>query len=198
MEEAEIGEVGVDKLHEQAHEKARVKRDRAPWLQWLALSTALFAVLAAIASLKSGQLANESLLRMNEATLKQAQASDAWSYYQAKGIKQITREVEVDLLGVSHAPTDTVGKARTEAERYKSDQEEIQKEARKLEQEQKELVEKSRQDLERHHRFAYAVTMLQVAIGLSAIAALIERRSIWLIALVGGIAGIGLFLHSIL
>ena len=37
----------------------------------------------------------------------------------------------------------------------------------------------------------------KVAIGLSAIAALIERRSIWLIALVGGIFGIGLFLHSI-
>src|SRR5216683_4203267 len=106
MEETEIGEVGVDKLNEKAYERARETKFRAPWLQWLALSTALFAVLAAIASLKSGQLANESLLRMNEAALKQAQASDAWSYYQAKGIKQITREVEVDLLGASHAPAD--------------------------------------------------------------------------------------------
>src|SRR5258708_29545998 len=139
MEETEIGEVGVDKLHEQAHEKAREEKHRAPWLRWLALSTALFAVLAAIASLKSGQLANESLLRMNEATLKQAQASDAWSYYQAKGIKQITREVEVDLLGVSKTPTDMVTKARAEAERYRSDHDGIQKEARKLEQTQKEL-----------------------------------------------------------
>src|SRR5216684_6910144 len=106
MEEAEIGEVGVDKLHEQAHEKAKEKKDRAPWLQWLALSTALFAVLAAIASLKSGQLANESLLRMNEATLKQAQASDAWSYYQAKGVKQVTRESELDVLSASRAPAE--------------------------------------------------------------------------------------------
>jgi hypothetical protein len=196
MEEIEIGEVGVDKLNEHAHEKAKEHKVRAPWLQWLALSTALFAVLAAIASLKSGQLSNESLLRMNEATLKQAQASDAWSYYQAKGIKQVTREAQAELLGASHASTDMVTKAHSEAERYKSEQEEIQKEARKLEEEQKDLVEKSRQDLERHHRFAYAVTMLQVAIGLSAIAALIERRSIWLIALVGGIAGIGLLLYS--
>src|ERR1700730_18621942 len=143
MEETEIGEVGVDKLHERVHEKAREEKHRAPWLQWLALSTALFAVLAAIASLKSGQLANESLLRMNEAALKQAQASDAWSYYQAKGIKQITRDAEADLLGASHAPTDAVTKTRVEAERYKSEQEEIQKEARKLEEAQKELVEKS-------------------------------------------------------
>ena len=72
----------------------------------------------------------------------------------------------------------------------------FQKEARRLEQEQKELAGKSRQDLERHHRFAYAVTVLQVAIGLSAIAALIERRGIWFIALMGGIAGVGLLLYS--
>jgi hypothetical protein len=196
MEETEIGEVGVDKLNEGAHEKAKEKKDRAPWLQWLALSTALFAVLAAIASLKSGQLANESLLRMNEATLKQAQASDAWSYYQAKGIKQVTREAELDILSASHAPADAITKIRVEADRYRSEQDDIQKEARKLEQEQKELAEKSRQDLERHHRFAYAVTVLQVAIGLSAIAALIERRLIWFIALAGGIAGVGLLLYS--
>src|SRR5258707_10864032 len=115
MEEIEIGEVGVDKLHEQAHEKAREGKHRAPWLQWLALSTALFAVLAAIASLKSGQLANESLLRMNEATLKQAQASDAWSYYQAKGIKQVTRDAEAEVLTVSRAPEEVIAKVRAEA-----------------------------------------------------------------------------------
>ena len=196
MEETEIGEVGVDRLNEQTHEKAREGKHHAPWLQWLALSTALFAVLAAIASLKSGQLANESLLRMNEATLKQAQASDVWSYYQAKGIKQVTREAEADVLKFSRAPEDVIAKVRAEADRYKSEQEDIQKDARRLEQEQRELAEKSRQDLERHHRFAYAVTMLQVAIGLSAIAALIERRAIWFIALVGGLAGIGLLLYS--
>src|SRR5258708_12666895 len=118
MEETEIGEVGVDKLHEQAHEKAREEKHRAPWLRWLALSTALFAVLAAIASLKSGQLANESLLRMNEATLKQAQASDAWSYYQAKGIKQVTREAEGDMLSASRAPADAITKAYAKSARY--------------------------------------------------------------------------------
>ena len=135
---------------------------------------------------------------MNEPTLKQAQAPDAWSYYQAKGIKQVTRDAELDNLGVSHASPDATTKARAEAERYKAEQEDIQKGARRLEQEQKKLAENSRQDLERHHRFAHAVTMLQVAMGLSAIAALIERPSIWLIALLGGAVGIGLLLYSII
>jgi hypothetical protein len=197
MEEAEIGEVGVDKLNEQAHEKAHEEKQRAPWLQWLALSTALFAVLAAIASLESGQYANEALLHMNEATLKQAQASDSWSYYQAKGIKGLNRETEAEMLALAHAAPDAITKSRDEAARYKTEQEDVQKEAKNLEREQKDLSALSHEELERHHRFAYAVTMLQVAIGLSAIAALIERRSIWLFALAGGLLGIGLFLYSI-
>ena len=116
MEESEISEVGVDKLDEHTHEKAKETRHRIPWLQWLALSTALFAVLAAIASLKSGQLANESLLLMNEATLKQAQASDSWSYYQAKGIKQVIREAELDNFA-GHPSPDAVTKAQAEIDR---------------------------------------------------------------------------------
>ena len=197
MEEAEIGEVGVDKLNEKAHEKALERKLHTPWLQWLALSTTLFAVLAAIASLESGQLANEALVAMNEATLKQAQASDSWSYYQAKGIKQITREAEADLLAAAHAPDEAVQKMRDDAGRYKSEQPAIEKEARTFEREQQDLVEKSRLELERHERFAYAVTMLQVAIGLSAVAALIERRSIWLFALAGGLIGVSLFFFSL-
>ena len=198
MEESEIGEVGVDKLDEETREKARERKNQTPWLQWLALSTALFAVLGAIASLESGQLANEALLRMNEATLKQAQASDTWAYYQAKGIKQVTREAEADMLSAANAPAETVAKIRADAERYKTEREDIQKEARRLEQERKEAIEKSVEEFERHHRFAYAVTMLQVAIGLSAIAALVERRAVWLFALCGGLIGVGLFIFSIL
>lgn len=196
MEETEIGQVGVDKVNEDAHEKAKEERHRAPWLQGLALSTALFAVLAAIASLESGQLANEALLQMNESTLRQAQASDQWSYYyyQAKGIKQATREAEADLLDASHAAPELIKKSRDDATRYQSEQEEIQKEAKHLEAEQKQLQEKSGRDLERHHTFAYAVTILQVAIGLSAIAALIERRSIWLFALLCGAVGVVFFI----
>lgn len=189
-EETEIGAVGVDKVHEDVHEKAREEKHRAPWLQWLALSTALFAVMAAIASLKSGQLANEALLKMNEATLKQAQASDAWSYYQAKGIKELTRESEADLLESNRAPTEQVTRNRDEAKRYKSEQDKIQEDARGLEKEQKELEEGSHSDLEHHHTFAYAVTILQVAIGLSAIAALIERKLLWALGIIIGLTGI--------
>src|SRR5713101_5906105 len=159
MEEAEIGEVGIDKLHEQTHKKAREQKHRAPWLQWLALSTALFAVLAAIASLKSGQLANESLLRMNEATLKQAQASDAWSYYQAKGIKQVTRDAELTILGALNVPPEVIGPLRKEIEQHRLEQDQSKQEATRLEHQQRQLEGAARSNLHHHHTFAYAVTV---------------------------------------
>jgi hypothetical protein len=191
MEETEIGEVGVDKLAEGTNEKAKEHGAQAPWLRGLALSTALFAVTAALASLESGRWANEAILQMNEAALKQTQAADSWAYYQAKGIKQVTRAAEIDLLNALNAPADAIGAARTDSARYSAEQEQSKEEAKKLEKEAQELHGESHSSLERHHMFAYAVTILQVTIGLSAIAALIELRWIWGVALVSGTVGIG-------
>lgn len=192
MEESEIGEVGVDKVGEQAREAAERAHVRS-WIRWLALSTALFAVAAAIASLQSGRLANESLIKMNEANLKQTQASDAWAYYQAKGIKSVARQSELEILSAIRASAELIRKSQEDAERYKTEQEEIQKEARKLEAEGRQLETESRELLHHHHTFAYVVTLLQVAIGVSAVAAIVERRAIWIFALSAGMVGMILF-----
>jgi hypothetical protein len=198
-EESEIGEVGVDKVGEQATEHAREHGTANPWMRWLGLSTAIFAVVAAIASLRAGHFANEALLHANEGTLKQSQASDEWAYYQAKGNKSVTRASAAEVLSAMHADGDAAQHAKDDAEKYKKEQDEIQVEARKLEDERTKLLAESFEDLHRHQNFAYAVTSLQVAIGLSAVAALIARRGVWLFAVVVGIAGMALFgLASIL
>lgn len=197
MEDADVGEVGVDKLGDEVRE--RIKEEmHPPWQRWLALFTAVFAVLAAIAALKSGQFANEALLLMNNATLKQAQASDQWSYYQAKGIKQTARDASTDILTASKAPTDAIERSRREAERLKNEQTEIQNEAKRLETERDRLQEESTAALERHHRYAYSVTLLQVAIGLSALAALTDRKAVWYAALAAGAVGAVMFATGLL
>jgi len=135
---------------------------------------------------------------MNEATLKQAQAADAWAYYQAKGIKQVTREAEVTILTALNAPTELVESIRTDAQRYNQEQEQAKQKATQLEEEQRQHEQTSHSSFERHHTFAYAVTILQVAIGLSAIAALTERRAIWIVACVCGAAGVSLVFAGLL
>jgi hypothetical protein len=69
-------EVNVEHLHDIVHEHA----GKISWAEKVALTTALFAVLAALSSLFS---THES----DRAILLKVGASDQWSYYQAKGIK---------------------------------------------------------------------------------------------------------------
>jgi len=50
-----------------------------------------------------------------------------------------------------------------------------------------------------HHQFAKSVTIFQVAIALSAIAALVRRQAMWWLSLLIGLAGaflfVGAFMH---
>jgi hypothetical protein len=168
MEDAEVHEVGVEQAAESAHEHASAAPAHKPWVKWLALTTACFAVAAAIASLLSGRHANEALLA-------QARATDQWALYQAKSSKQVTRMAEVDILGALHGDRAMIAAARDDVERYAREQEEIKKEALGLEAE-------SHASLGRHEHFAAIVTLLQVAIGFSAIAALVDSRKLWLVS----------------
>src|ERR1700687_1656663 len=165
-EPLETGELQekLDQALERA-EEAGAERSSPTWTLQLSLSTALIAVLAAIASLQAGSLANHALLVKNEAVLAQAKASDQWAYYQAKGIKAIIYQVQ--------------GKNLAEAERYKNEQAGIKKEADEIEARVKEKNEEADHLLHRHHQFALSVTLFQVSIALAAIASLARRKGMW-------------------
>src|SRR5438046_8244551 len=85
MEEAEVPR---EHLHEEIHFHA--EHGGARWISWVALSTAILAVLAAIAGLLSGSHANEAMM-------DQIKASDQWSYYQAKSIKAAVLDAKISL-----------------------------------------------------------------------------------------------------
>src|SRR5438876_10523708 len=61
------------------------------WLDHAARTTAVLAVVAAVSS---GQYANQ----FSRTILAQAEASDSWSYYQAKSIKRHIVEGQIALL----------------------------------------------------------------------------------------------------
>jgi nitrate/nitrite-specific signal transduction histidine kinase len=158
------------------------------WTLALSLSTAMLAVFAAIASLLSGSNSNEAILAKNEAVLHQAQASDQWTYYQAKGVKANLAELRAELDARADPPAGE--KARGEAERYRREQADIEKVAHGLEEKVEASNRQADEDLERHHRFAFAVTFFQIAIALCAIAALVRQRFLWLVGLAGGCGGL--------
>src|SRR5689334_7659677 len=85
MEEAEVP---LEHLHEHIHHHAEHGGTR--WISGVALSTAILAVLASIAGLLSGKHANEAMMA-------QIEASDQWSYYQAKSIKAAVLDAKMTL-----------------------------------------------------------------------------------------------------
>ena len=58
----------------------------------VALTAALLSVLAAITALFASHYANEAMI-------EQIQASDQWSFYQAKGIKSVVLEKANRIVG---------------------------------------------------------------------------------------------------
>jgi Tfp pilus assembly protein PilE len=162
----------------------------AGWSRYLALTTAIIAVLAAIASLQSGNYADRALLEKNNAVLLQSQASDQWNYYQAKGVKKnIAESFSLQL------PSQ---KFKDQITQYAQEQQVIQKNAQDLEAQVKVSNEKTGRLFEKHHKVAIAVTFFQVAVALSAIGALLRRKTLWYISILSALLGIGLLLLGIL
>lgn len=165
MEEAEVP---LEHLHEEIHHHA--EHGGAPWISWVALSTAILAVLAAIAGLLSGMHANEAMM-------SQIQASDQWAYYQAKSIKAAVLEAKTTFASAETA------RDKEKAAQYQEEQAEIKREA-----EHKQAEAKA--NFHKHEVFARNVTMFQIAIAIAAISALTKKRRFWFVSLVFGMAGV--------
>jgi hypothetical protein len=173
MEEAEVP---LEDLQEHVHHSA--EHGGESWISWVALSTAILAVLAAISGLLSGKHANEAMLN-------QIQASDQWGYYQAKSIKSAILEFKMSL-----APT-AEEKDLAKKKKYEEEQTEIKSEAEKLQAE-------SREHFAKHEVLARGVTMFQIAIAVAAISALTKRRRFWIGSLIFGGIGCVSLIHALM
>ena len=177
------------------HEGHHASKTVVPsWTRYLSLSTAIIAVFAAVASLESGSSSNEAILEKSEAMLHQSQASDQWAYFQAKGLKATVSEGEAAII--AEGKPALAGKLADEAKRYRGESEAIQKIARELEDKVKESNERSEALMSRHHLFAISVTLLQIAIALSAIAALTRRKPMWFLGMAVGAGGLAMFVRG--
>ena len=164
-------------------------------LKTIALTTAFFAALAAVAALRAGGTVNEALLLKTEATRLQAEASDQWTVYQAKGIKSaIQQAAESSWEAQGKQPPASFAEER---QRYSREQAEVQQLARDKERERDEKSHEADHLLHEHHRFADSVALFQVAIALGAIAALARYRLIWFLSMLVGLCGAGLFVATI-
>ena len=156
------------------------------WIQWVALTTTVLAVCAAISSLKGGSYSTQ-------VQIKNTQEGARWSYYQSKSLKQNLAELEREHMAVLALEARTpegraqaekaLARSATEAQRYEKEKGEIKAEAEKLAAEQVEL--------KRHGgAFGLAVMLLQIAIMMSSVGALIKKPVMWYAGLLFGLGGL--------
>ncbi len=163
------------------------------WTRFVALSTAILAVVAAIGALQSGLLVNEALLQKNEQVSRLTQASDAWNYYQAEGLKSLIYQTAAQ----AQPPASPVAQSDlAQSKHYLAKQTQLKQQAESLVAQSEGSSRKAEQFLSRHHIFAFSVSLCQIAIALSAVAALTQRRRIWIVGLVAGAVGTVLLLYG--
>jgi hypothetical protein len=191
----------IEEIHKDREEREQEER-RTHWTRYIALTTAVLAAFAAVAALESGGLANESML-------SQLKASDQWSEYQSSRQKShlytVVASQMLDQGVTSHgkAPSgsslkmvkETADTRLTEVLGQIGREDSKAKQVRVIAEKYEKTAEKT---LEKHHKFAYSVAMLQVAIALGAVSALTRMKSLWFVSGAMGLAGIGLFVWGFL
>lgn len=155
------------------------------WMKGVALTTTCLAVLASIA-------ASRSAFFTARGQLLTAQEGSQWAYYQAKSIKQHLEEKQKDSLEIASRGSLTGSQkeliekqlkaAETAVERYSQEKTDIQNNAERTSRENILAVRRGAQ-------FSLSVVFLQIGIMLSSVSALVKRRELWYVGLIGGLGG---------
>jgi hypothetical protein len=172
-------EVPTEHLHETIHHQAAHSGKR--WTLGVALSSALLAGLAAVASMKAGHYANEAMMC-------EIQCSDNWNFYQSKSIKEAQLNSKVELLGALGKPMSEADLGK--ATKYATDKAEIKKKAEELEAESEKANEESEHAMHPHHKLAQAMTLIQIAISLASITVLTRKKWLFGVAAVSAAGGL--------
>ncbi len=159
------------------------KEKKEAWTKYTSLSLVFIAVLAAVANQWAGKYSSRVLVRLNDATYNQSQASDQWAYYQAKSIKQNLYELAREQASGKTDPA-SEEKAKLKIEKYEKEKAEITQQAKKLEEQRDADRKEAAQASAKGGRMGQAVAVYQVAIALGSLCLLTKRKALWYIALI--------------
>lgn len=175
-----------------SHKETKEEKER--WQNWLALSTAIMAVLAAITTLYMGKFSSRAIMA-------QGLESDQWAYYQSKSIKGHTYDISRQALELQYRSQK--GLKSEVAVEYEKTLKHYADEMKRYDVEKKEIKGKAEEIAKGKHKaqemggnFAYALIFLQIAIMLSSISSLTKKKYLWYIALVANLGWMFFFLDA--
>ena len=178
------GLVATLKADQQA-QKDKEKRDA--WTKYVSLSMIFLAVLAAVATQRGAGYSSTVMKQLNEATFNQAEASDQWSYYQAKGIKQSLYELERERLTAANAGDAKALAALTaRVDRYEKEKKEITDAAKALEAKRDRARDAAATAGNGSREMGLSTQLFTIAIALGGITLVVKKRWLWFVALACG------------
>jgi hypothetical protein len=186
----------ADLKADRAAQKEKEKREA--WTKYTSLCLVFIAVLAAVATQWAGKYSSRVLVRLNDSTFLQAKASDEWSYYQAKSIKQNLYEGLREVTPKGAAVTTAAAGANQGIEafnakiaKYDEEKADIKKKAEKLEQDRDAARAAATNASEHGSGMGMAVAIFQISIALGSICLVTKKRPLWYLSIVLALVAVG-------
>jgi hypothetical protein len=175
------------------HVRQKEKEKKESWTKFTSLSIVFLAVLAAIASQWSGKYGSRVLASLNDSTFQQAKASDQWSYYQAKSIKQNLYEIPRESAAVQANGDVSAAKRQEDVAakiaKYEAEKKQIKEEAEKFEKMRDTARKEAAEAARLGGGMGSAVALFQISIALGSICLLTKKKTIWYLSMAVGFFG---------
>ena len=151
------------------------KEKREAWTKYVSLTVVIIAVFAAVATQWGGKYSSRT-------QMSQAQASDQWSFYQAKSIKQHLTETALAQVKRRGNTNDeevarTIKKLSDDLARYEKEKVEIKAKADGLE-----VVRDD--SSKRSGKLGLAISYFTVAIASASICLVTKKKPLWFVAII--------------
>jgi hypothetical protein len=165
---------------------AKTKEKAEAWTKPAGVSVVFVAVIAAVATQWGAKYSSRVVTSLNDATYAQTLASDQWSFFQAKSIKQNLYEAARDQEEAN--PSDRTPKIvadfSAKVEKFSEEKAAIKAEAERFGRDRERARETAHAWSVKGAAMGLSVSGYQIAIAVASIAMLMKRKSFWYASLV--------------
>jgi hypothetical protein len=177
---------------------AKAKEKAEAWTKGAGVSVVFVAVLAAVATQWGGKYSGRTLTALNDATYFQARASDQWSYFQAKSIKQNLYEMarEQEEAHPTGKTAALLAELDARVAKFAEEKTAIKAGAEKLESQRQHARETATAWSAQGAKMGLSVAIYQIAIAVASIAMLMRKKPFWYASLALAAAATAQMVHT--
>ncbi len=158
------------------------KEKREAWTKFTSMTIVCIAVVAAVATQWGAKYSSRTLTNLNEATFNQTSASDQWSFYQAKSIKQTIAEGSLEEATKS-GNIKLAEALQAKIKRYDGEKAEIMAKAKAYEEKRDAARNAATLSSRKGGEMGLAISIFQISIAIGSICLVMKKKGLWWISL---------------